>query len=162
MSKITPWLWFAHEAKEAAEFYVSILPDSRIVRVVHYPVDTPGGSAGSVAVVDFTIAGHRVAALNGGSREEFSHAISLAYECEDQAELDRIWDALSAGGAVEQCGWLKDRYGVSWQVVPSRLGTMMDDPDRTRGARVMQVMMGMVKLDIAALERAYEGTGTSG
>jgi predicted 3-demethylubiquinone-9 3-methyltransferase (glyoxalase superfamily) len=157
MPKITPWLWFADEAEEAAGFYVSILPDSRIDRVVRYPADCPGGPAGSVAVVEFTLAGQRVAALNGGSRQEFGHAVSLAFECEEQAELDRVWDGLSAGGTKEQCGWLKKRYGVSWQIVPGRLGTMMNDPDRTRAARVMRAMMDMVKLDIAALERAYEG-----
>jgi predicted 3-demethylubiquinone-9 3-methyltransferase (glyoxalase superfamily) len=158
MAKLTPWLWFAHEALEAAEFYVSILPDSRIDRVIDYPTDTPGGPAGSVAVVEFTLAGQRMAALNGGMRQEYGHAVSLAYECEDQAELDRVWDALLQGGAEEQCGWLRDRYGVPWQIVPSQIGAMIGDPDRTRAARVMLAVMGMVKLDIAALKRAYEGT----
>jgi predicted 3-demethylubiquinone-9 3-methyltransferase (glyoxalase superfamily) len=157
MAKVTPWLWFAHEALEAAEYYVSILPDSRIDRVVDYPTDTPGGPAGSVAVVEFTLAGQRMAALNGGMRQEFGHAISLAYECDDQAELDRVWDALLAGGVEEQCGWLRDRYGVAWQIMPSGIGAMLGDPDRTRAARAMQAVMGMVKLDIAALKRAFDG-----
>jgi len=159
MAKLTPWLWFAREALEAAEFYVSILPDSRIDRVVDYPTDTPGGPAGSVAVVEFPLAGQPMAALNGGMRQEYGHAVSLAYECEDQAELDRVWDALLQGGVEEQCGWLRDRYGVPWQIVPSQIAAMIGDPDRTRAARVMQAVMGMVKLDIAELKRAYDGAG---
>src|SRR5919108_3856099 len=115
MSKISPCLWFDSEAEEAANFYVSLLPNSRIDRVQKNVTDSPGGKAGTVLVVDFTLAGQRFMALNGGMRFEYTHAISFHIGCADQAEVDRLWDALSAGGKVEQCGWLKDRYGVSWQ-----------------------------------------------
>jgi predicted 3-demethylubiquinone-9 3-methyltransferase (glyoxalase superfamily) len=158
MSKISPCLWFESEAEEAANFYVSLLPDSRIDRVQRNVIDSPGGKAGSVLVVDFTLAGQRFMALNGGQRFEYTHAISFHIDCADQAEVDRLWDALSAGGRVEQCGWLKDRYGVSWQIVPNVLGRLLGDPDQAKAQRVMQAMLQMVKLDIAGLKKAYEGS----
>ena len=157
MSKISPCLWFDGEAEEAANFYVSLLPDSRIEKVQKNPVDTPAGKAGSVLVVEFTLAGQRFMALNGGTRFEYTHAISFKIDCADQAEVDRLWDALSDGGSVERCGWLKDRYGVSWQIVPTALVQYLGGPDPAGAQRAMQAMMGMVKLDIAGLKRAYEG-----
>lgn len=157
MSKISPCLWFDGEAEEAARFYVSLLPDSRIEHVQKNPIDSPAGKAGSVLVVDFTLAGQRFMALNGGRRFEYTHAISFKIDCADQAEVDRLWDALSDGGSVEQCGWLKDRYGVSWQIVPTALIEMLTDPDPAKSQRVMAAIMRMVKLDIAAGKRAYDG-----
>jgi predicted 3-demethylubiquinone-9 3-methyltransferase (glyoxalase superfamily) len=157
MSKISPCLWFDGEAEEAAEFYVSLLPNSRINRVQKNVMDSPAGKAGSVLVVEFTLAGQTFMALNGGTRFEYTHAISLKIDCGDQAEVDRLWDAMSAGGKVEQCGWLKDRYGVSWQIVPTVLPELLGDPDPATAQRVMQAMLGMVKLDIAGLERASKG-----
>ncbi|HEX2889077.1 VOC family protein [Vineibacter terrae] len=157
MSKISPCLWFNGEAEEAAKLYVSLLPDSRIEHVQRNVVDGPAGKAGTVLVVDFTLAGQRFMALNGGMRFEYTHAVSFKIDCADQAEVDRLWDALSAGGKIEQCGWLKDRFGVSWQIVPSVLPRLLGDPDPARAQRVMQAMLKMVKLDIAALQRAYDG-----
>jgi predicted 3-demethylubiquinone-9 3-methyltransferase (glyoxalase superfamily) len=157
MSKISPCLWFDGEAEEAANFYVSLRPDSRIEKVQKNPIDSPAGKAGSVLVVEFTLAGQRFMALNGGTRFEYTHAISFKIDCADQAEVDRLWDALSDGGRVEQCGWLKDRYGVSWQIVPTALVQYLGGSDPAGAQRAMQAMLGMVKLDIADLKRAYEG-----
>jgi len=157
MSKIAPCLWFDGEAEEAANFYVSLLPGSRINRVQKNVVDSPAGKAGTVLVVEFTLAGQRFLALNGGKRFEFTHAISFAVDCADQAEVDRLWQALSDGGSTEQCGWLKDRFGVSWQIVPTVLTQMLADPDAEKARGVMEAMLRMAKLDIAALKRAYEG-----
>jgi predicted 3-demethylubiquinone-9 3-methyltransferase (glyoxalase superfamily) len=157
MSKISPCLWFESEAEEAAKFYVSLLPDSRIEHVQKNTVDSRAGKAGSVLVVEFTLAGQRFMALNGGKAFDFTHAISFKIDCTDQAEVDRTWDALAEGGSVEQCGWLKDRYGVSWQIVPTALVKYLGGPDRAGAQRAMQAMMGMVKLDIAGLKNAYEG-----
>lgn len=157
MTKIAPCLWFENEAEEAASFYVSLFPGSRIEYVQKNVIETPSGPEGSVLVVSFTLAGQRFMALNGGSRFEYTHAISLEVDCDDQAEVDRLWDGLSAGGAIEQCGWLKDRYGVSWQVVPKVLAQMLADPDAAKAGRVLQAVMDMVKLDIAGLKAAYEG-----
>jgi predicted 3-demethylubiquinone-9 3-methyltransferase (glyoxalase superfamily) len=156
-SKIAPHLWFADRAVEAARFYVSLFPGSRVDAVTPVPADTPSGPAGSVQVVEFTLAGQKFMAINAGPFEPFNHAISFMVSCEDQAEIDRLWDALSAGGTVEPCGWLRDRYGVSWQIVPAALGEMMKDPDRGRARRVMEAMLKMKKLDLAALRRANGG-----
>ena len=157
MSKISPCLWFATEAEEAANFYVSLLPDSRIDHVQRNVSDSPGGKKGTVLVVDFTLAGQRFMWLNGGRKFEYTHAISFHIDCNDQAEVDRLWDALSAGGAVERCGWLKDRYGLSWQIVPTALPKLLGDPDQAKAQRVMQAMLQMVKIDVAELERAHGG-----
>lgn len=158
MSKITPCLWFDGEAEGAAKFYVSLLPDSRIDHVQKNVSDSPAGKAGTALVVKFTLAGQSFLALNGGTRFEYTHAISFMVDCVDQAEVDRLWDALSAGGAVERCGWLKDRYGVSWQIVPRILPQLLGDPDPVKAQRVMQAMLQMVKLDIATLEAARADT----
>ena len=157
MSKIAPCLWFDGEAEEAAKFYVSLLPDSRIEHVQRNVMDSPAGKTGTVLVVQFTLAGQRFLALNGGTRFEYTHAISFQVDCADQDEVDRLWDALSEGGSVERCGWLRDRYGVSWQIVPSVLPEMLADPDPAKAQRVMQAMLQMVKLDIAALKAAQAG-----
>lgn len=158
MSKIAPCLWFDGEAEEAARFYVSLVPDSRIERVQTNVTDSPAGTAGTVLVVAFTLAGQSFLALNGGRRFEYTYAISFCVNCETQAEVDKLWDGLSAGGSVEQCGWLKDRYGVSWQIVPTILPKLLADPDPAKAGRVMQAMMGMVKLDVEGLRRAYDET----
>lgn len=157
MSKISPCLWFDGEAEEAAQFYVSLLADSQIQHIQKNSVDSPAGKAGSVLVVEFMLAGQRFMALNGGKAFDFTHAISFKIDCADQAEVDRLWDALSKGGAVERCGWLKDRFGVSWQIVPAALGKYLGGPDAAGRQRAMQAMLGMVKFDIAALKQAYEG-----
>jgi predicted 3-demethylubiquinone-9 3-methyltransferase (glyoxalase superfamily) len=157
MSKIAPCLWFDGEAEEAARFYVSLLPDSRIDRIQKNVSDGPAGKEGTVLVVDFTLAGQRFLALNGGMRFEHTHAISFHINCVDQAEVDRLWDGLSAGGAIERCGWLKDRFGVSWQIVPAVLSELLGDPDADKARRVMQAMLQMVKLNIAGLKAAHQG-----
>jgi predicted 3-demethylubiquinone-9 3-methyltransferase (glyoxalase superfamily) len=158
MSKISPCLWFDGEAEEAANFYVSLLPDSRIETVQRNTVDSRAGKAGSVLVAEFTLAGQRFMALNGGKAFDFTHAISFKIDCADQAEVDRLWDSLLAnGGKPEQCGWLKDRYGVSWQIVPTALLRYLGGSDKAGAQRAMAAMMGMVKLDIDGLRRAYEG-----
>jgi predicted 3-demethylubiquinone-9 3-methyltransferase (glyoxalase superfamily) len=157
MSKIAPCLWFDGEAEEAARFYVSLLPDSRIDHVQKNVTDSPAGKAGSVLIVKFTLAGQHFLALNGGTRFEYTPAISFQVDCADQAEVDRLWEGLSDGGAVERCGWLRDRYGVSWQIVPSVLPQLLGDPDPVKAQRVMQAMLQMVKLDIARLEAAHAG-----
>jgi predicted 3-demethylubiquinone-9 3-methyltransferase (glyoxalase superfamily) len=155
--KITPHLWYAKEAEEAARFYASIFPDSRVDRVTPVPADTPSGPAGSVKVVEFTLFGQPFQAISAGPLDPFNHAISFVVSCDDQAEVDRYWNALLKGGSAEQCGWLKDKYGLSWQIVPARLDEMMVDPDREKARRATEAMLKMVKLDIAALETAFRG-----
>ena len=156
MSRIAPCLWFDGAAEEAASFYVSLLPDSQVDRIVRSPADTPSGREGSVLVVEFTLAGQRFIALNGGPRFRFNEAISFTIDCSDQAEVDRLWEALSADAAAEQCGWLKDRFGVSWQIVPSVLPKLLGDPDPDKARRVMEAMLQMKKIEVAALERARD------
>ncbi len=156
MSKISPCLWFDGEAEQAANFYVSLLPDSRIEKVQKNSIDSPGGKAGSVLVVEFTLAGQRFMALNGGTRFEYSPAISFKIDCADQAEVDRLWEALLVGGGqAERCGWLRDRYGVSWQIVPTALPQYLGGSDPAGAQRAMAAMLQMVKLDVAGLKRAY-------
>jgi predicted 3-demethylubiquinone-9 3-methyltransferase (glyoxalase superfamily) len=158
MSKISPCLWFNGEAEEAANLYVSLLPDSRIEKIQRNPMDSPGGKAGTVLVVEFAVAGQRFMALNGGMKMEYTHAVSFKIDCADQAEVDRLWNALLANGGEEgKCGWLKDRFGVSWQIVPSVMLKYLGGADKAGAQRAMQAMLGMVKLDIESLKRAYEG-----
>ncbi|HEU6452315.1 MAG TPA: VOC family protein [Gemmatimonadaceae bacterium] len=159
IQKITPFLWYASEAEEAAHFYASIFPDSRVTRVTTLPSESPSGPPGSVKVVEFELFGQKFTAMSAGQLDQFNHAISLVVTCEDQAEIDRYWDGLLAGGgAPEACGWLRDRYGVSWQITPAAMGEMMADPDRERARRATDAMLKMVKFDLAALEEAYAGT----
>lgn len=153
MSRITTNLWFDTEALEAAEHYVSILPDSRITDVSRYGDGAPR-PAGTVLTVAFELDGQAYLALNGGPEFRFTEAISLVVNCADQDEVDHYWAALVDGGEPGQCGWLKDRYGLSWQIVPDGMGEVMGDPDPARAGRVMQAMLGMQKLDIAALRAA--------
>ena len=158
MHKITPFLWYAREAEEAAAFYASVFPDSRVTRVTALPTESPSGPPGSVKVVDFTLFGQPFTAMSAGPLDPFNHAVSFVVSCDDQAELDRYWNALLAnGGTAEQCGWLKDRYGLSWQIVPKVLGELMGDPDRAKAKRAADAMMKMVKFDIAALQAAHGG-----
>jgi predicted 3-demethylubiquinone-9 3-methyltransferase (glyoxalase superfamily) len=158
MSKVSPCLWFDGEAEEAANLYVSLLPNSEIETVQKNIIDGPAGKAGSVLLVEFTLAGQRFMALNGGMRMEYTHAVSFKIDCEDQTEVDRLWEALlSNGGKAERCGWLRDRFGVFWQIVPRALPKYLAGANREGAARAMQAMLGMVKLDIAALKRAYDG-----
>jgi predicted 3-demethylubiquinone-9 3-methyltransferase (glyoxalase superfamily) len=156
MQKITPFLWYSNQAEEAAAFYASIFPDSRVTRVVALPSESPSGPPGSVKIVDFVLFGQPFTAMSAGPLDPFNHAISFVVNCDTQAEIDRYWNALLAnGGSTEQCGWLKDRFGLSWQIVPTVLVQMMADPDRARAKRASDAMMQMVKLDIAALQAAY-------
>lgn len=156
-AKVYPCLWFDGKAEEAAGFYATLLPDSRIDKVWHSPADTPSGPAGMVLVVDFTLAGERFQGLNGGPDFHFNEAVSFVIECEDQAEVDRLWDTLTAGGGEPgPCGWLKDRFGVSWQIVPTELNRMLDDPDQERARRAMESMLKMGKIEVAELRRAVE------
>lgn len=160
MQKITPFLWYATQAEEAATFYTSIFPDSRIVRVAAMQSDSPSGPAGSVKVVEFDLFGQRFTAMTAGKMDPFNHAISFTVNCDDQAEIDRYWDALQAGGGSgEPCGWLKDRFGVSWQIVPTVMGEMMASSDKAASKRASDAMMTMGKLDIATLQAAFGGKG---
>ena len=155
-SKIYTHLWYAREAEEAAKFYASIFPDSRVDGVWTLPTDSPSGPAGAVRVVDFTLFGQRFQAMTAGPHHEFNDAISIVVLCEDQAELDRYWNALLQGGGKPQaCGWLIDRFGVRWQIVPRLLDELMKANDAVRGKRVADAMLKMVKLDIATLQKAY-------
>ncbi|MCB9958894.1 MAG: VOC family protein [Rhodospirillaceae bacterium] len=157
MSKIAPCLWFDGQALEAAEFYVSLFAGSRIDTVHRLAAATPATRPDDVLWVEFTLAGVDHIALNGGPNYAFTPAISLFARCADQAEVDRLWDALVDGGRPGQCGWLTDRYGVTWQIVPVELAALMEDRDPQRAGRVLQALMGMVKLDLAALRRAGDG-----
>lgn len=155
MIRLLPSLWYAARAEEAARFYADVIPDSRIDRVWTMPVDTPSGPPGSVKLVAFTLAGSRLTAMEAATPHDFTGAISITLECDDQAEVDRLWDALGQGGTALACGWLIDRYGLRWQIVPRRLMEMMADPDRAAAGRAAVAMMGMVKLDLPALEAAF-------
>jgi predicted 3-demethylubiquinone-9 3-methyltransferase (glyoxalase superfamily) len=157
MPRLVPSLWHSEKAEEAAAFYASLLPNSKVDSVTVLPADTPSGPAGSVKVVEFTLLGQPFLALSAGPLDACNHSISFMIECEDQAGIDRLWAALSEGGKIEQCGWLQDRYGLYWQIVPSVLGAMMKDKDRARAKRVAEAMLTMTKFDIAGLRKAYEG-----
>jgi predicted 3-demethylubiquinone-9 3-methyltransferase (glyoxalase superfamily) len=156
ITKITPCLWFDTEAEEAARFYTSVFEDSRIVEVMHYGSAGPR-EEGMVMTVTFELAGQEFVGLNGGPDFTFNEALSLQVNCETQEEVDRFWAALSEGGSEGPCGWLKDRFGLSWQITPTALPRLLTDPDREKANRAMNAMMGMKKLDIAELERAAAG-----
>jgi predicted 3-demethylubiquinone-9 3-methyltransferase (glyoxalase superfamily) len=158
MARITPNLWFDSNAEEAANFYVSLLPDSRVDRVSRSPADNPSTAAGAVLLVDFTLAGQPFTGINGGPQFPFTEAISFLIDCADQAEVDRLWNALTAdGGSPGQCGWLKDRFGVSWQIIPRQLGELLGSSDQDGARRAMEAMLRMTRIDVTALRRAFEG-----
>lgn len=156
MQKITPFLWFNTQAEEAANFYVSIFKNSEIETVSRYG-DAGPGPKGSVMIVQFQLEGQRFTALNGGPIFTFTPAISLLVDCQTQDEVDDLWQKLSTGGRPDRCGWLTDKYGLSWQIIPSALGKLMSDPDPEKSKRVMQAMLQMDKIDIKRLEQAHQG-----
>jgi predicted 3-demethylubiquinone-9 3-methyltransferase (glyoxalase superfamily) len=155
MQKITPFLWFDDKAEEAANFYVSLFKNSKIGKVVRYPEGAPAPK-GSVMSVTFELDGQEFYALNGGSHYKFTPAISLFVNCETQQEVDELWEKLSEGGRKDRCGWLQDKYGLSWQIIPSVLGKLMHGSDPVKSKRVMQAMLQMQKLDIKKLQQAYD------
>lgn len=157
MGKIKPHLWYVDNAGEAAKFYASIFPDSRVDFVTTMPAESPAGPPDSVEVVAFTLCGTPFMAISAGPLDPFNHAVSFMVECEDQAEIDRYWDALLDGGQAEQCGWIRDRYGLAWQIIPRVLNDYMRDPDRARAKRVNEAVLKMVKIDLAAIEAAARG-----
>jgi predicted 3-demethylubiquinone-9 3-methyltransferase (glyoxalase superfamily) len=154
--KVSTFLWFDNNAEEAVNFYVSLIENSKILGVVHYGEAGPGPK-GQVMIMSFELAGQRFTALNGGPMFKFTEAVSISVECETQSEIDRLWNALCEGGKPVQCGWLKDRHGLSWQIVPAMMEKLMGGGDPTASDRAMSAMMGMVKLDIAGLQKAYDG-----
>jgi predicted 3-demethylubiquinone-9 3-methyltransferase (glyoxalase superfamily) len=161
LSKITPSLWYIDKAEEAAKFYVSIFPESKVDRVSESPSDSPSGPAGSVKMVEFTLFGQGFFAMSAGKLDDFNHAISFTVNCKDQKEIDTYWEKLlTGGGKEEQCGWLRDRYGVAWQIVPDKMNDWNADKDRAKAKRVFEAMMKMVKLDFARLEAAFNGKET--
>ncbi len=156
MSAITPFLWFDTEAEEAAKFYVSVFPNSRI-KAVHYYGEAGPRPKGSVMTVEFELDGKPFVALNGGPEPKFNHAVSFVVDCKDQAEIDHYWDKLTGNGGKEiQCGWLTDKYGLAWQVVPSNVGELFGGKNAKKSAAAMQAMFGMKKLDLATLQKAYD------
>ncbi len=157
MSAVSTCLWFHKDGEAAARLYTSLLPNSRIEKVVPYAADTPSGKQGEAMLVDFTLDGQRYQALNGGRYYTLTPACSISVLTDGQAETDRLWDALLDGGTPQQCGWLTDRYGLSWQIVPRRLAELMGDPDRDAARRATEAMMTQIKIDIAAIERAFAG-----
>lgn len=158
MPKVSPFLWFEKEAEVAVALYTSLIPNSRITSTTALPADSPSGPAGSVHVISFTLDGLPYTAMNAKGADSFNHAISLVVACENQAEVDRIWDGLLAGGGKPQaCGWLLDRWGLAWQVTPRVMFEMMASPDRAAAKRASEAMMTMVKFDIAALQKAFDG-----
>ncbi len=157
MNTFYPCLWFDGNAEEAATFYASLLPDSHVDRLWRSPADTPSGPAGTLLTVDFTLLGNRVLGLNGGPDFRFTEAVSFVVECDGQAEVDRLWDAFTAdGGEPGPCGWLKDRFGLSWQIVPRELNELTSDPDPERARRAMEAMLKMGKIEVDELRRAAD------
>jgi predicted 3-demethylubiquinone-9 3-methyltransferase (glyoxalase superfamily) len=156
MPKVTPFLWFDTQAEEAANYYISIFKNSKVLKIARYGEAGPGPK-GSVMTVEFELDGQPLIALNGGPHFKFTEAISLSVDCKTQQEADEYWEKLTRGGEESQCGWLKDKYGLSWQINPTVLGEMLADPDPQKAKRVMEAMLKMKKIDIAALKRAYEG-----
>ncbi len=158
IQKIVPHLWYAKGAAEAARFYASVFPDSHLDRITSLPADSPSGPAGSVEVVEFTLFGQRFMAISAGPHDSFNDAISFLVNCDSQSEIDRYWKALlDNGGKPQGCGWITDRYGVRWQIVPTVLGEMMTDQDTAKSRRVAQAFLKQVKLDISKLEEAFRG-----
>jgi len=157
MAKVKQHLWFEKDMETALGLYTSLIPGSKIEWMNTIPSETPSGPAGSVKIAAFTIGDQRYMAIEAGPLDPFNHSFSIMVECEDQAEIDRLWDALKDGGTVEQCGWLRDRWGLCWQITPKRLGELMSGPDRAQARRVSDAMLKMVKFDIAALEAAARG-----
>jgi predicted 3-demethylubiquinone-9 3-methyltransferase (glyoxalase superfamily) len=158
MPKVTPNLWFDGNAEEAAEFYASLLPDSHVDNVYRSPADNPSTPAGAVLLVEFTVGGQRFVGINGGPQFAFTEAVSFAIDCEDQAEVDRLWEILTArGGEPGQCGWLKDRYGLSWQIVPREMGELLGSSDAEGARRAMEAMLHQTKIDLEELRRAFHG-----
>jgi len=156
MSKITPFLWFDHQAEEAVSLYTSLFKNSKVLEVARYG-DAGPGTPGSVMTIHFVLDGQEFTALNGGPYFTFTGAISFYVNCETQEELDFFWEKLSEGGQVQQCGWLTDKFGITWQIVPAILGKLMSDPDPEKARRVTEAMLKMIKLDIAGLQKAYDG-----
>ena len=157
VSKVVPFLWYGKEAEEAVRFYVSLIPNSSVDNVWVLQADSPSGPPGSVKVVEFKLGGVEFNAMQAGPMDTFNHAVSFVINCDDQAEVDRLWDALGEGGSYEACGWLKDKYGVSWQIVPVEFIKMMKDKDKARARRAAEAMLKMVKLDVETLRKAVEG-----
>jgi predicted 3-demethylubiquinone-9 3-methyltransferase (glyoxalase superfamily) len=158
VQKIVPHLWYTREAEEAARFYATVFPDSRVDRVTSLPAESPSGPAGSVDVVEFTLCGQAFMAISAGPHDSFNDAVSFLVNCSSQAEIDRYWNALlESNGKPQACGWIIDKYGVRWQIVPTVLGEMITDADKTKARRVAEEMMKQVKFDIAKLEAAFKG-----
>ena len=155
--KVTQHLWFEKDMTAAVEFYTSLVAGSKVHWISGLASDTPSGPAGSVKIASFTLGDQRYMAIEAGPLDPFNHSFSIIVECETQAEIDRLWDALKENGSTEKCGWLKDRWGLSWQITPKRLGELMSDPDRAKAKRVTDAMLKMVKFDIAGLEAAANG-----
>ncbi len=156
MQKITPFLWFDNNAEDAAKFYTSIFKNSKIGKIARYG-DAGPGPKGTVMTVEFELNGQQFVALNGGPEFKFTEAISFVVNCESQEEIDYFWGKLTAGGQEVQCGWLKDKFGLSWQIVPTAMPKMLTDPDPAKSQRVMKAMLKMIKIDLPALQRAYDG-----
>jgi predicted 3-demethylubiquinone-9 3-methyltransferase (glyoxalase superfamily) len=152
--KVTQHLWFAKDMEAAIGFYASLIPGSSVHWVSKMPAESPSGPPGSVKIASFTLGDQRYMAIEAGPLDPFNHSFSIMVECETQGDLDRLWNALKEGGSVEHCGWLKDRWGLSWQIAPARLAELMNDPDQAKVKRVAEAMLKMVKLDIAPLEAA--------
>ena len=155
--KVTQHLWFEKDMEAAIGFYTDLIPDSRIEGVSAVMADNPSGPAGNVKIASFVLGGQNYMAIEAGPLDPFNHSFSIMVECDTQAEIDRLWDALGEGGSIEQCGWLRDRWGLSWQIAPRRLGELMSDPDPAKARRVSEAMMKMVKFDIAELEAVAKG-----
>lgn len=155
--KVTQHLWFEKDMETAIRFYASLIPGSSVEWISTIPAETPSGPPGSVKLASFTLGDQRYMAIEAGPLDPFNHAFSIIVECETQGEIDRLWEALKEGGSTEQCGWLRDRWGLSWQITPKRLGELMGDPDPAKAKRVTEAMLKMVKFDIAALEAAARG-----
>jgi predicted 3-demethylubiquinone-9 3-methyltransferase (glyoxalase superfamily) len=160
MTTVVSNLWFAKEAREAVDFYISLVPNSAITRITTLPAESPSGPPGSVQVIEFMLGNQQFMALEAGPLDPFNHAFSIMIQCDSQEEIDRLWSAiLDNGGEPEQCGWIRDRWGLCWQIAPRVLGDMVAHSDRERAKRATEAMLGMIKLDIAELERAFHGQG---